>query len=177
MKSITTAALLLIATTASFAAPKIEGISNKPGAGIPKTTRFAADGTYDSYSFRFNTGSDPETYGSFLTVRANHKSGSRFMNISLTPGDFTALNGSSMCTSGRFTQDVSVRWTVSPKESVGYAKCLLEPNTDYYLNVRPYTVCNARTKDNCSFSLSGSSAIRSPNYKHTSYYKKRTSGM
>jgi peptidoglycan hydrolase-like protein with peptidoglycan-binding domain len=60
------------------------------------------------------------------------------LNISETPGDFTAM--SSECTNvkgddGRVA--MSMQWTTDPaSKQVGDGVCLLEPNTKYYANIR-----------------------------------------
>lgn len=47
---------LALISTQIIAAPKIESLNHTIGTGIPKTSKIAADNSYDSISFSFNTG-------------------------------------------------------------------------------------------------------------------------
>lgn len=131
----------------------VENLSLVVGQSIPNTIRVSDDGTYDSYAFRFNTGSSAASSGLFRTVRYDGSSSNREVAISAAPGVFTALNGNVLCAVGVSLRDTSTRWVNTASTS----SCALQPNTTYYLNVRSAQNCTAGTQAACRFTLSGSS--------------------
>ncbi len=117
------------------------------GGGIPNTVVSASGisngSQYDTYSFRFNTGSN--TSGLFRTVRYDGSSANRALSISTEPGN---MNQMAVGCNLRALRDATLQWSTS-------SACQLQPNTTYYLNVKATVTCTTNVAA-CRFTLSGS---------------------
>lgn len=150
----------LIVSTSSFAAPKVENLPVNDTV-IPNTVRLSTGDNYDSYSFRFQTGSTKDLYGTIWHGRNGESSG-RYGVISTSPNSFNPVNGNKMCGYANYGIARTIKWTTSDNYLKKNNGCTLQPNTVYYFNVKSESPCTSGDSESCSFKLSGRA-----NYKWT----------
>lgn len=158
MNKLTLAAIAIISSSSVMAGPRVEDIvptiNDSHKRSIESFIRAAATSDYDSYSYRFKTGTRfghiyYKPYGS-----GREKGGGKIV-ISTDPGSSNPAHGLAGCGTGEriVSSNTMLHWTTNPDQYPAGSRCALRPNTYYYFNVMPKENCIS--KGTCMFKITG----------------------
>ena len=111
----------------------------------------------ETFAFKFNQPKNANGYGSISSINVSSASAERTMVISECPGKMESVSPAGTYDACIVTgKEVSLKWSFNTTRPSGASQCRLDPNKEYYINIKHETQSgkNTCTTATCNFAYS-----------------------